>query len=38
MRVIVAKCSETAAEKISRAGGEVILPEPPKAVEASREG
>ncbi len=38
MRVIVAKCSETAAEKISGAGGEVVLPEAPKAVEASREG
>ncbi len=38
MRVIVAKCSESAAEKITRAGGEVILPEPPKTAEASREG
>ena len=27
LRVIVAQCSEKAAEKISKAGGEVILPE-----------
>jgi large subunit ribosomal protein L15 len=35
LRIIVAQCSEMAASKISRAGGEIVLPKP---AEASKEG
>ena len=35
LRIIVAQCSEMAASKISKAGGEIVLP---KAPEASKEG
>ncbi len=38
LRVIVAESSERAAEKISKAGGELVLPEPHKTAEASKEG
>ena len=33
MRILVARCSERAAEKISKAGGQVVLPEAPEPVK-----
>ena len=42
LRIIVAQCSEMAASKISKAGGEIVLPKAsealPKASEAGKEG